>query len=186
MKKPIEDGNGVPLKNPRWEAFALAYVELRGDAAKAYRKAYPASERWKDESVHTRASRLLNHAKVVPRISKIRERVSAEGIASAQEVGEYFSKVLRNDPSMQSPLLSRGGNPILHPDTGKPIMMGVPIRTAILAGRELNRMMGYNKPLKVKVEDNGSGKGELPDDEKPVRSLLAERLKALEDGTAEG
>jgi len=50
------------------EKFCQTFVET-GNAAEAYRQAYPGSERWKAKSVHEAASKLC--AKVAPRIAEI-------------------------------------------------------------------------------------------------------------------
>jgi hypothetical protein len=83
----------------RWEAFALAFVRLGGDASKAYREAFPGSRKWQDESVWVRACRLLAHAKVMLRVNEIREALAAQlGAGSEPEtrikVTHYGLRVL--------------------------------------------------------------------------------------------
>lgn len=57
------------------ETFARLYVEY-GDASKAYREAFPASQKWKDAAVHVAASRLLSDAKVSLRIEELKKKRS--------------------------------------------------------------------------------------------------------------
>ena len=56
------------------EAFAQAYVENNGNAAAAYRTAFPGSEKWKPETLWPEASKLLNTPKVATRIDDLRRR----------------------------------------------------------------------------------------------------------------
>ena len=53
------------------ENFARLYVEL-GNAAEAYRQAYPNSQKWKDSTLWPKASKLLALDKVNTRVSEIR------------------------------------------------------------------------------------------------------------------
>jgi len=53
------------------ENFARLYVEL-GNAAEAYRQAYPKSQKWKDSTLWPKASKLLALDKVNTRVSEIR------------------------------------------------------------------------------------------------------------------
>jgi phage terminase small subunit len=53
------------------ENFARLYVEL-GNAAEAYRQAYPKSQKWQDQSVWVKASALANSDKVSVRVSELR------------------------------------------------------------------------------------------------------------------
>jgi len=64
-----EDGKRYRL-TLKQEAFCRAYVET-SNASEAYRQAYPGSDRWKDEALWVRASRLLGNAKVGLRINAL-------------------------------------------------------------------------------------------------------------------
>lgn len=55
---------------PKQEAFAQAYVET-SNASEAYRRAYPASRKWKPETLHPQASKLLADPKVATRVAEI-------------------------------------------------------------------------------------------------------------------
>lgn len=57
------------------ENFARLYVEL-GNAAEAYRQAYPKSQKWQDQSVWAKASALANSDKVSIRVSKLRQEAA--------------------------------------------------------------------------------------------------------------
>lgn len=59
--------------SPARELFAQE-VARHGDASAAFRLAYPRSAKWRPASVHTQASRLLAHPKVVPRVAALRKK----------------------------------------------------------------------------------------------------------------
>ncbi len=152
--KRMKDEAGVePLDNPRWEAFAVAYVRLCGDATKAYREGYPRCLKWKDESVWVRACRLLGNAKVKLRVKNIQTQISAEGIASADEVAKFLSKVIRAADDLKTPCFDKNGAAVINPRTEKPLMVDPPLRTRIAACDKLSRLMGYNKPVKLEWND---------------------------------
>ena len=58
------------------EKACQEYVLNGGDQSKAYRKAFPASLKWKDASVHERASKLFADAKVRSRIKELQEEAA--------------------------------------------------------------------------------------------------------------
>jgi Hypothetical protein PM1777 len=58
----------------RMEAFCQA-VLTEEDHSKAYRKAYPSSKKWQDNSVHIRASRMMSDAKIILRVAELKRRV---------------------------------------------------------------------------------------------------------------
>lgn len=57
------------------ENFARLYVEL-GNAAEAYRQAYPKSQKWKDSTLWPKASKLLAMDKVSTRVSIFRQQAA--------------------------------------------------------------------------------------------------------------
>jgi hypothetical protein len=59
----------------RNEKFAQEYILNNGNASAAYRTAYPASLKWKDNTVHSRASELLKKGEVLGRIKELRAEV---------------------------------------------------------------------------------------------------------------
>ncbi|MEG0278047.1 MAG: terminase small subunit [Morganella sp. (in: enterobacteria)] len=54
------------------EAFCQAYIENKGNASEAYRTAY-ATGKMKAETIHVKASELLNDGKVTVRISELQQ-----------------------------------------------------------------------------------------------------------------
>ena len=65
------------------ENFARLYVEL-GNAAEAYRQAYPKSQKWKDQSVWAKSSALVNSDKVSIRVSKLRHEAKERSVITLE------------------------------------------------------------------------------------------------------
>lgn len=76
----------MPL-TAKQEAFALAYAET-GNASEAYRRAYRADS-MKPETIHKRASELLNNGEVTGRLKEIRgEVIKAHGVTVESLISE--------------------------------------------------------------------------------------------------
>ena len=73
----------MTLKNSRQEAFAQAL--FAGDSQRtAYRKAYPRSETWKDETVDSKACILAKNEKVMARLAELHEATASPLILDRQ------------------------------------------------------------------------------------------------------
>jgi len=70
---------------PRQERFAQEYV-LTGNAAEAYRIAYPKSQKWKDNSVYTQSSLLLGNIDVSQRVKELQAEVKEKFDISAERL----------------------------------------------------------------------------------------------------
>lgn len=57
------------------ENFAAAYVET-GNASEAYRRAYPKSLKWKQESVAVKASEALANVNISVRVAELKEKAA--------------------------------------------------------------------------------------------------------------
>lgn len=60
------------LSNPHWEDYAQARAEGLSQR-KAYRKAYPRSEKWKDGTVDAKACNLEKEDKIVARYNELKD-----------------------------------------------------------------------------------------------------------------
>ena len=60
------------LENPHWEDYAQARAAGLSQR-KAYRKAYPRSEKWKDSTVDAKACHLEKEGKIVARYNELKE-----------------------------------------------------------------------------------------------------------------
>lgn len=126
------------------ESFVQALI--RGETQrKAYREAYPASRKWKDSVVDSKASTLLANGKVKERYEELRARLiketEDETIASAKEVLQLLTMISRGNiknytrfGTKKMPLMVEG-QPLLI--DGKPLMSDYPF-VEILDSDEVN------------------------------------------------
>ena len=84
------------LKNERHEKYCR---ELMNGASqrKAYRAAFPNSEKWKDSTVDAKASALAKSDKVLARLQELQEEATSKAVKTATERKEWLSKVMDND-----------------------------------------------------------------------------------------
>jgi hypothetical protein len=76
------------LENQKHEAFCLLWHEL-GNKSEAYRKSHPRSLKWKDETVHNKASALSKRGEVAARFEQLQEQsVKEHGITIASLLKE--------------------------------------------------------------------------------------------------
>lgn len=108
---------------PKQEAFAQAYVET-GNASEAYREAYPKARSWKPETVHSKASHLLNNGKVLARINELREELARLSLWTREQSVRALAEIVQT--------------------SDKPAEI-------IAAVKELNAMHGYNAPERLEV-----------------------------------
>lgn len=81
------------LENPRHERFAQELAQGISQR-KAYRAAFPASERWKDETVDSKASALAKKDKVLARVKELQEAAASKAIKTATQRKEWLSSVM--------------------------------------------------------------------------------------------
>lgn len=142
--------NGLTIKQ---ENFCLAYVET-GNASEAYRRAYPVSRKWKDETLWPRASRLLADCKVDARIKELRAATVEAGVMSAADALLEASRLARFDIRK----LYRGdGSPIpiheLDEETAR-CLAGVDIQEIYAGSGDERVFIGLTK--KYKIHDKNS------------------------------
>ena len=65
----------------------------------AYYKAYPNSRNWMDNSVDSKASQLFKNAKVQQRLKEFNDKVEKTTIYNAQQLREFWTKILLNESS---------------------------------------------------------------------------------------
>lgn len=82
----------MKLSNAKWELFCLEYAK-KANATDAYKKAgYKAKN---DNSANASAVRLLGNVKIQARLAELHEEMASEKIASAAEVQERLTRILR-------------------------------------------------------------------------------------------
>lgn len=169
--------------SPQQEKFALGVAQ--GSAqSEAYRVAYPKSKKWKPDTVHQAASRLMADSKVIARVSEIRERITNTGIASASRVLLEASRLALFDPRK---LFREDGTP-------KPINELDDDTAAALAGLEVVEtfegsgndrvFVGYTKKYKVADKNSALEKlfkhhGLYEKDNNQKTDPLADLLKSI-------
>lgn len=89
---------------PQQEKFAQG-VASGLTQADAYRKAYPASLKWKDDSVHNKASALMRHALVSARVASLARKVEEAFTVDTAKLLREASRLAHSDIAN-----------IMHPD----------------------------------------------------------------------
>lgn len=91
--------------SPQRESFAQE-IAKGGTQADAYRLAYPKSQKWKQETVHQAASRLMSDSNVSARVDELRSKVVAKVVLTVEnliaELEEARAAALMAGPSPQS------------------------------------------------------------------------------------
>jgi len=174
-KKPVDPSK--PLKNARWEAFAL---DVFGGMTPtdAYRKHY-STERMKAKTVHEKASRLKG--KVRARIEFFQSKVASKRIMSKTELAEMYSDICR---TRHSDFLTMSADGVWMHDIGEETLGQVALKKAktrittdkgagtvihekqfdeieleskVAAGRALAELMEYNAPQKHELSGPNGG-----------------------------
>lgn len=86
-KKPIPQN---------YERFATEYVKT-GNQSEAYRIVYPASRKWKPDSVHSKASTLLSDVRVKERVLQLREKAANKAMMTKSDVLNEAMRIARFD-----------------------------------------------------------------------------------------
>lgn len=84
------------LENARHEKFVQCLVNGMSQR-KAYRAAFPQSERWKDETVDSKASVLYKTDKVLERFKELAEESTHEAIMNATERKIWLTQVIKSE-----------------------------------------------------------------------------------------
>ena len=97
-KKKVVKRPGSVSREQRIEKFAQAIVAASKTQSAAYRLAYPSTIRWKDKSVHERASRFAAEVKVRSRIQELKDAQLERHGASIDRVIQELTRVAFLDP----------------------------------------------------------------------------------------
>lgn len=106
----------------RIEIFAKAIVAGKTQAD-AYREAYPASLKWKDDSVHHKASEMARDVQVLSRVEELRKEVTKEFVWDRVMSLKVLAKIAAGKTAKDS--------------------------DKIAAIKELNNMCAFNAPQKL-------------------------------------
>lgn len=80
------------MLNTKQENFCLYYVET-GNQSEAYRRAYPKSQKWKDEAVWSAGSRLLKTDKVSARVAELKAKAAEKSEITREMILEELAGV---------------------------------------------------------------------------------------------
>ncbi len=89
-QRRVAKGAGLTASEER---FCLALIEPGLSQAESYRRAFPKSKKWKDESVWVKASQLASTDKVRIRVAELRKQIAEDGVIGAKEVVRELTKV---------------------------------------------------------------------------------------------
>lgn len=84
------------LQNVRHEKFAQCIASGMSQR-KAYRAAFPRSEKWKDETVDSKASVLAKNDKVLERLKELADIATDEAIMDATERKKWLTRIMKSD-----------------------------------------------------------------------------------------
>lgn len=84
----------MKLTNAKWEQFCLEYAKT-ANATESYRKVYKSKS--SAQVLSQSASRLLKNEKVQARLAELHEEMASEKIASAAEIQERLTSILRGE-----------------------------------------------------------------------------------------
>ena len=95
----------MALENSKHEQFCQVWLET-GNKSEAYRKSHPNSLKWKDDTVHNKASALSRQAQVAARYEQLQEdTVKAHGVtieSLIEELNEARQAALTADTPQSS------------------------------------------------------------------------------------
>lgn len=169
------------------EKFALGVASGKTQSD-AYREAFPLSKKWKDESVHVNASKLMASTKVQLRVEELKERITNAGIASATRVLLEASRLATFDPRK---LFREDGSPKpineLDDDTAA-ALAGLDVLEEFSGSGDDRAFVGYTKKYKVADKNSALEKlfkhhGLYERDNQQKTDPLADLLRAV-SGTA--
>ena len=84
---------------PKQEDFAAGIAEGLSQA-EAYRRAFPRSQKWKDETVWREASRLAGNTKVSTRVQELHEQAVAKNEVTVERVVSEMAGIALFDPKL--------------------------------------------------------------------------------------
>lgn len=115
------------------EKFCLEFVKC-GNASEAYRKSYNIAN-MKSETINRKAKELMDNGKIRARLQELNAELKSRAIASAEEIQETLTKLLRGEVVEQVPM-SLDGEFYLAEKQVTP-------KDRIKAGEMLAKMRGY-------------------------------------------
>lgn len=151
-----------PIESGRQELFAvLCSVGENGvplSQSDAYRKAYPSSRKWKNETVQDAASALARHYRVFPRREWLKRQAASSRIADATERKEVLSEIVRGRLTQFGEMGAAGFVPNIGPES---------------------RNMAALEEISSRIQTGGEGDGS--DDSVIVKVKLRDPIAAIKE-----
>ena len=137
------------MLTPQREAFA-AGLALGLTQAAAYRKAYPRSEKWADQTVWSEASRVAANPKVAARVAELSQKAASANEVTVERVVRELARLAFFDIAK---LVGEDGRPLaihqIDEDTRRAVV-GLDVATVG------NDQQGVGEVLKIKLADKGA------------------------------
>lgn len=147
------------------ENFCHYYIET-GNAAEAYRRAYPRSKGWKDGVVKKRAFELLRNPDVALRVDELQAEACGKSDMKKEDALRFLASVVNVDPidlqeAGKDAFVIRSLEEIPKAvrcciQTIKNTKDGMEIRfySKMAAIAQISRMLGWDAPVKSDVQTN--------------------------------
>lgn len=84
------------LQNVRHEKFAQGLANGMSQR-NAYRAAFPSSNKWKDETVDSKASVLAKNGKVLERLRELANKSETEAVMNAAQRKEWLTSIIKSN-----------------------------------------------------------------------------------------
>lgn len=117
------------LTNPKHEKFCMVWHET-GNKSEAYRESHPNSLKWKDATIHNRASALSKVNEVLARFSELQELALKNHDVTVESLLEELEAVRALAMTAETPQCSAASSAIMH----KAKLVGLDINKTELAG----------------------------------------------------
>ena len=124
------------LSNPKWEAFCLHYAQT-GNASEAYKKAGYTTKNAR--SIYSNCNRLLKNDDIKKRLAELTKEMASEKIATAKEIQERLTAILRSEQTEEQVVVEGCGDGISE---AKIVKRQAQLKDIIKAGELLARMQG--------------------------------------------
>ena len=139
-KKVKQVEGGKKMLTLEQDNFCL-YVVQGENNSEAYRKAFPKASRWVPSTIHSKSCRLRARNNILTRIREIQDRVQSANVATAQELAEFLTSIIRT-PIGTVDEQSKLAQEVRFDSESKTIKMP----DKLSAVEKLAKLKGYNAP----------------------------------------
>ena len=133
--------------SPKREKFCQEMAKL-GNQRHAYKNAFNCTN-MKDETIDRRACELMKDGKVRARLAELSQEIKTKNIASAQEIQEFLTSVMRGEIKEECVVVESVGD---YQSEARIVKKQVTPKDRTKAGETLAKMTGCFD-IKVKVEN---------------------------------